>query len=725
VPGDGSSGGDDAGSFESTNRLHERTVLPASWLQTYQETLVTCSIDSACWTARINAANGYIQSRCGTNMRNEPTMICQFVARYEIHVEQAIAQQRLWAQGVRFEGEIPGATPPGVPMPGSGGPSPPAESQSDEDPSEAGFSFLPDVSQARARSILAEWEGRLEASVPAEGREKIDAGAESFSEEGEEGLPALVYEENETPEGIEIETRPTRRDWYYALTGVLLTHAGLTEGGERGRQILDAALWSLIQAAELNSEAEHYSNIGFHLNLRGEVEQARDILVFARTLTPNQADTDNNLAFSYAAMGKKDEALALQQSAARLDPRSGHIRTRLGELLGLDEATKTNEPIPHGGDFGEAFFRLEKRHFLREYWAGKDWGKAREHAISRVFGGHPSVPGPRASYSKHLSDIDEEYSGCIGSAPDALSGCPFGALVIHPSCKDSPTPKQVARSQHNRRVALCECRANAIMARADALSAYLNEAVAAWMAHEKAWWPRLNQYVRSWSEDIKSVNAVYQHPFFSQPVETSYWFWVQEFREDSEDAWKSSIPEIAAEWYELKSQVERLKTCGTKLPPIEEPPKKPPPEPEEKVKSYGINLFVVSIKLGMNGDFKAAFDLGFIKGGYERIASTDGHKFEVGSGPIDFSYQTNNSPKPGGDSSNISMTIGTNFLSFVPGVGKAAAKIADQFVSFGAKYEMGWGDQSGFSGKPTVENKSKVGFTTRDVKLAPATRMLN
>ena len=715
--------GEDADS-DSTSRLHERTALAPSWLQTYQETLVNCGIDVACWTTEMMVATGHIQSCCGTNMMSESTRTCHISALYEIHVEQAIAQQRLWRQGIRFDGEAPGATPPGVPdSPVPGADSVPADGSAGTP--DAVFSFLPDVSNARVLHILSEWEDRVEGIVPQEGREKIAAGAAAIPLEGEEGLPSLIYEETETPEGLEIEARPTRRDWYYALTGVLLTHAGLVEGGERGGLLLDTALWCLIQAAKLNPEAEHYSNIGFHLNLRGEVEQARDVLVYARELAPNQPDTDNNLAFSYSAMGKPDEALALQQSAARLDPRSDHIRTRLHAMLGLDKAADATGPMPHGGDFGETFFRFGKRHSLREYWAGKDWFKARQTAKNGIFGGSPSVPGPRSWYAEQLRDIDEDYSACTAGAPVELRGCPFGAFVVHPDCEDSPTPQQVERSLHNRAVALCECKANAIMARADALSAYLDRSVAAWMAHEKAWWQRLNHYARYWSEEIKGLNAGYQGSNFKLPVETAYWYWIEEFREDSKEAWKTDIPEIAEGWHELKSQVQRLKACGTRLPPIEKPPKKPPPEPEEKVSSYGINLFVVSIKLGMDGNFKANFDLGFIKGGYERVAGTDGHKFEIGSGPIEFSYQTNASPRPGGDSSKVSMTVGTNFLSFIPGAGKVAAKIADQFISFGAKYEMGWGNKSGYSGKSTVESKSKIGFTTRDVKLAPATRMLN
>ncbi len=133
----------------------------------------------------------------------------------------------------------------------------------------------------------------------------------------------------------------------------------------------------------------------------------------------------------------------------------------------------------------------------------------------------------------------------------------------------------------------------------------------------------------------------------------------------------------------------------------------------------------MEFSLSLDGSFKAGFDLGIVKGGYERIAGVDGHKFTVGSGSIEFSYQHNGAPRPGGDSSTVSFTVGANFFKFIPGAGGAGATIADQFFSFGSKFEGSWGNKTGWGGKTSVESKSKFGFSTREVRLAPATSMLN
>ena len=38
---------------DTTRRLREQTVLPASWLQTHQDTLVSCGEDNACWSREV------------------------------------------------------------------------------------------------------------------------------------------------------------------------------------------------------------------------------------------------------------------------------------------------------------------------------------------------------------------------------------------------------------------------------------------------------------------------------------------------------------------------------------------------------------------------------------------------------------------------------------------------------------------------------------------------
>ncbi len=430
--------------FETTSRLHERTVLPSSWLQSYQEALVSCEKNVGCWTGLMAGALAFTDSVCGPLSPSEAVALCHVAARYEIHIEQAIAQQRLWRKGIRFEGDAPGAEPLGEPSPG-GSPTPGSGTKV-PDASKKSFTFLPKVKESNVRKLLDTWERKLEKELAAEARQKIDAGAAQFPVDSEAGTPPLVYEEKETPEGLEMDAHPTRRDWYYALTGVLLTHAGLVEGGEKGEVLLDAALWSLIQAAQMKPEVEHFSNIGFHLNLRGELDAARTVLTHARTLDGNHPDVYNNLAFGYSAEGKAEEALALQENAARLAPDNAHIRSRLESMAGA----AGKEPMPYGGDFGEAFFRFGKRHTLREVEAGRRWFKARELAKHRNFGGTPVVPGPHEWYAEQIRDIEDAHSACIGNAPEVAAPSAPGSSIrvarTPRAPKRSPGPSTTATS---------------------------------------------------------------------------------------------------------------------------------------------------------------------------------------------------------------------------------------------------------------------------------------
>ncbi len=340
-------------------------------------------------------------------------------------------------------------------------------------------------------------------------------------------------------------------------------------------------------------------------------------------------------------------------------------------------------------------------------------------------GGTPPVSGPHEWYHKRLQDIADAHSACIKNAPPVLRGCPFGAFVYHPSCKDAPSPEQVARSQHNHDAAVCRCDATALQHRADAVTAYLDRIIAVWQAHEKLWWPRLERMVRLWSSDISATNARYPEGVFQFPLETGYSFWPEEYKEDSDDFWTYDLPGVVEKWYDLKTQAQNLKPCKTSLPPIKDPPKQPKPEPEKKVRSYGVNLFVVKFEVRMDGSFKFNFDLGVIKGGYEKLIGNRGHKFEIGSGPVELAYQTNSAPRPGGDSSRFSVTVSANFFKFVPGAGQAAANAMDQVYSLGAKYEVGWGNQSGFTGQASTESQSKFGFTTTDISVPRYARLQN
>ncbi len=511
----------------------------------------------------MGAGQSKVNTQCGNNMMDPQTAICKSAALAELHIEQAIAQQRLRQQNIT-SGR--GATPAEEATP-STTPAEPTTEAGTLNGTVSLLNALPEISQNRVNQILSRWEIRLEQRIQQEGRDKIASAASAYPLESDPGTPPLTYEETEDDSSVKIDAKPTRRDWAYSLIGTLLTDAGMEKGGTDGDLLLNSALWSLIQAAKLKPEAVHFSNIGFHLNLRGKVDDARDILIHARKLEPKNADTDNNLAYSYSALDNREMAEALQQNAVRLDPQNDHIRSRLNAMLGLDESTASHA---HGGDFGEAFFRLSKRHALREYRAGAEWQKERDLARKGAFGGTPPVPGAYTYYKEQVHDINGDYRACAESAPKPLRGCPHGAFILHPDCKNAPDPEQVERRRHNRNTVLCECQNNYIADKADAITAYLNASVQTWQDYEKSWWPRLNGYLKQWSKDIRNVNALYPAGSFHYPLESAYWGWVNEFHEDSTEAWGDDIPDIYNRWNDLKVKALKAKTCKSRLPPLEE-----------------------------------------------------------------------------------------------------------------------------------------------------------
>lgn len=733
--GPGGSGPGDLAGDDTTQRLGESTVLPASWLQTYQNTLVGCGGDGGCWGREITAANNHVISYCGPNLLHEPTMVCRIAASYEVQIEAAIAQQRLWRKGVRVQ-EGPTATP-GSQGEGQQGESPspslspPGDTADATDPGDAGeatetLDFVPKVSKGRVLFILERWEQNLGSLIPQEGRDKITAAAEAYPLDGEAEPAPLVFEEVETPQGTTIDTRPTRRDWAYAMIGGLLTHAALVEGGDRGKTLLDVAFWCFVRAARLHLEADHLSNVGFHLNLKGSLEEARDVLIYAGNQAPSQPDVHNNLAFSLSAMGEQENAERVQEMALKADPANGHIRSRYDGMTPGDLPDRPSEDmVPPGWDFGEAYFRLGKRHTLREYWAGKEWHEAEEKAKSSVSGGYPDVSGPHEWYQERLKDIADSHSNCVDRAPKELVGCPFGDYVYHPSCKNAPSRAEVDRSIHNRRAALCRCAQTSLNHQVDALNAYIDNAQAVWREHEKKWLPPLRRYVREWSSDIQTVNARYPADVFQFPVETGYTEWIKEFREDSEDFWGNDLPGAAERWHDLKSQAQSQEACKIPLPPLRPVPKKPKEEPE-KVQAYGINLGVVEWEVRMDLSFKFKFDLGFIKGGYERMAGDQGSKWEVGSGPVEISYtDLNKPPGAGGDDYKLTMSFTLNFLNMAPGPVKPLATAADRMIKFGGKYEVGWGNQSGFNGQAKLDQGSKFGIVNTQRTVPRPVRLQN
>ena len=713
---------------DTTPRIAEQTMLPASWLQTHQEAYVACGKDIACWGAEQSRGFAKVRATCGSNMFNEWTVTCTIAAQHEANIEQAIAMQRLWRRGIRFEGGGPGSTPGQSPPPGTTPPgtTPPATTPPPQGETSESWDFLRTVTRQQVMAVLDRWDGNLRGALPQPARDRLKASAEAYPLEAEEGAPELYFEEVEGPEGLTIRTRPSRRDHAYALAGVLLTQASMVQEGQKQEVARDAAFWCAIQATKQKQEVSHLSQVGFHLNLRAALEDAGTVLTYARQLEPDDPDVNNNLAFTESGRGRSQEAKQLQRHAYRNDPSNGQIRSRLDAMVRADErpprGVDPDAPMPHGGDFGEAYFRLAKRHQLREYWANKEWQKARDRAKAQAWGGGSKpINGPWEVYQKRLKAIAQDYSRCSDRAPKILVECQLPGY--DPRCKGAPSHAQVVASRQAHERFMCQCRAVNLQQESDAQSALVDGMMAVWEAHETKWRPRLRHFLEHWRPDIQAVNARYQGSNFHFPEESAYTQWPEEFQEDSEDYW-DEVEGAQAKWRDLKSSAQSLKACPP--PPLESPkqPKKTPPPEPKKVRKYEVDLGIVKFSLTMDGDFDFEADLGFLKLGYGYRAGQKGHKFTVGSGPVDFSYQHNGAPGPGGSRHQISGTASANFFKFVPGAGKFAAGAMDQVYSLGGKYQVNWSSTGGISGKPIWESQSKWGMSESTVH-ARSARTLN
>jgi len=428
---------------DTTHRIHEQTVLRAAWLQSYQDALVNCRADNACWEREVMQGVAYPQRYCGSDLTRERTVVCLAAASNEVHIEIAIAQQRLWRRGIRVQDPNQPAAADNV------GQTQTLEPWDETEMARRAHAFTPAVSEGRVRSILERWRAELESRIPAEARQRVSTAADAYPLTADPQRPALSYE----LVGESYQLKPSRLDWAYAMIGNLLSQAGLSESGRDGELLRDIGLRCFVHAAQLKLEPEHLANLGFHLNLRARLEEARDLLIYANLQAPSQADVHNNLAFSYAALGDQEQAQSAQEMAYRAAPDDAHIRSRYAAMISkpLPEQP-TAKTIPPGWDFGEAYFRLSKRHSLREYWANKRWSEARMQAQVATRGGdvsgrkylgwykHVTEDGPRAWYRKRLKDIDQTHDACYDRAPEVLQGCPFGTYIDHPSCRNAASP---------------------------------------------------------------------------------------------------------------------------------------------------------------------------------------------------------------------------------------------------------------------------------------------
>lgn len=174
------------------------------------------------------------------------------------------------------------------------------------------------VTREEVVQTLEAWRARLEPLLPSAERQRLETQALAHPLEAPAGTaPIAVSVTEQAPASIRSEV--ARRDWAYAAAGAGHTLVGAVGQGQSAQ--LELGLWCYLRAALLRpDEAEHLSNVAFHLNARGEHRDAKLLLLRARVLAPESAAITSNLAFTTHKLGEHEAAIAHGLDAVALRP---------------------------------------------------------------------------------------------------------------------------------------------------------------------------------------------------------------------------------------------------------------------------------------------------------------------------------------------------------------------------------------------------------------------
>lgn len=210
------------------------------------------------------------------------------------------------------------------------------------------------------RTLLIQWKERMASSAAQAELAQLTARAERIPLNNPPDVLPVTFDDSEDAKAVGVRPIPNRRDWAYALEGLAFTLLGGTQADME--RLLDLGFWSFLQAALLRIEADHLSNVGFHLNDRAAFTDAVTVLCYARSLDPDHPDVHNNLAHALAGLGMMENALAEADWAARLQPGVSHFERKAAvyaQMAGVETGTQ-EEPSgvaldPTGADITAAF----------------------------------------------------------------------------------------------------------------------------------------------------------------------------------------------------------------------------------------------------------------------------------------------------------------------------------------------------------------------------------
>lgn len=208
----------------------------------------------------------------------------------------------------------------------------------------------PTNTKSKIKILVEEYLSETSSQVSKADKENIEATIKDYPVElqpASETITVLATEEEEIEYTLDIKTQ----DWAYAAIGIENTFLGGLVDGQEGK--LDLGLYCFLQAAALNlDEPEHLSNVAFHLNNKGDYENAKMLLQFALSINDSYYPALSNLAYAYAGQGNYTYAILEQLKVVSLRPEKYYFQ-RLSEYYekaGLPEASEAVINAIEGSD---------------------------------------------------------------------------------------------------------------------------------------------------------------------------------------------------------------------------------------------------------------------------------------------------------------------------------------------------------------------------------------
>jgi tetratricopeptide (TPR) repeat protein len=176
----------------------------------------------------------------------------------------------------------------------------------------------PVSAQSTVKTLVQEYLSETGPQILKTEKENIEVIIKDYPIEPQPASEAITVRATEGEE-IEYTLDIKTQDWAYASVGIENTFLGGFVDGQEDK--LNLGLYSFLQAAALNiDEPEHLSNVAFHLNNKGDYENAKILLQYALTLDENYFPALSNLAYAYTGLGDYTEAILVQLKVVSLRP---------------------------------------------------------------------------------------------------------------------------------------------------------------------------------------------------------------------------------------------------------------------------------------------------------------------------------------------------------------------------------------------------------------------